>query len=141
MGHGKAELEIHPSYNAVPNLFTIRTTPQVAILVILYFWGDFQIHAVDIYLRYVTAEIEQWVERDENAAEEEWRAIADKIFKFEQDARSMLRAKHNKLEEQIARKVRALQGNISTARNPTTAETDTNYILEHFTARERELYQ
>lgn len=92
---------------------TFRVTPQVAILVVLYFWGDFQIHATDIYLRYVTADVERWMEMEEIAAEKEWHVIAEKIIKFEKGARLMLGAKLNKFEEHIARKT-ALQGNIST---------------------------
>lgn len=86
----------------------------MAILVVLYFWGDFQIHATDIYLRYVTTDIELWMETDEIAAEKEWHAIAEKIIKCEKEARVMLGAKLNKFEEQIARKT-VLQGNILTA--------------------------
>jgi hypothetical protein len=82
----------------------------VAILVVLFFWGDFQIHATDIYLRYVTTDIELWMEMDEIAAEKEWHDIADKIIKFEKDARLMLGAKLNKFEEQIARKTALQEG-------------------------------
>ena len=43
-----------------------RVIPQLAVLIICYFWPEFQIHAADIYHRYITRDVSLVVEVGEN---------------------------------------------------------------------------
>ena len=51
------------------NLFShthSRVIPQLAVLIVCYFWTEFQVHAADLYHRYITRDISLAIEVGEN---------------------------------------------------------------------------
>lgn len=40
--------------------------PQLAVLIVCYFWTEFQVHAADLYHRYITRDVSLAIEVGEN---------------------------------------------------------------------------